>query len=226
MEMFKFGTWVSCQVKSGYMLSYKNLTMNGQCVTEEKTVGNEKFVAMTGIGPMGLSLTAVLDARTGADVYGLATHYLGVAHNGKTGKIYFAKYGQLYPFTWMMTNAEISEYQVNPNGQWIHAEVKMTFKQASKWDGSTNEATAAAAETSKSSGGSGGSTKTVNKSSSSVKKSSGAKVNCERKTALLISKKLSDIKTVASVTSKTTPSISRTLTTVKPIRSVNKAETR
>ena len=136
MDMLRWAGFTFC-VRHDRVLGLKDLTINATCETEDKDSGGEKFVARKSGKPADVTLTALLNARLGVNVQQEALAMQDAARNGTTDYMYAAT-AKLFPCLLMLTGAKINKPSLTPAGAWRSCEVALTFKQASKWDGSTS----------------------------------------------------------------------------------------
>lgn len=142
---------------------FNDLSVSGTCETEEKESGKEKYVSLKNRKPAEITLTAILDARLGCDVRNEVMTYINEAQKGTSDYIY-ANGGKLIGCKMMLTSAKASKIEIAPMGKWAYAQVVLTFKQATKEDGSTGS--------SGGSGSSGGGSSSGSSSSGSKKTTS------------------------------------------------------
>lgn len=136
------------EVSPGLIRGFTGLQIKGSSETEDKEINKEKFVTRKNAKPTEISLTAVLNALLGCDVRNEAMQFVADAKAGKTGYFYIGN-KKLMTCQLMLTEADVSETQITASGKWVSAQVQLSFKQASKDDGSTSA---------QSTGGSSGST--------------------------------------------------------------------
>ena len=115
------------------------ITITASTETEDKTNNGETYVARKNAGATEISLTAILNAYLGIDVKAEAVKMLEAAQSSQTGYFY-AGNEKLVPYQFMLIKANTKNVQLSPNGTWIHAEIEMTMKQCTKYDGTTNSA--------------------------------------------------------------------------------------
>jgi hypothetical protein len=143
------------EVTPSVIRSFTGLNIKGSSKTEDKESGGQGYVSRKQGQPKEISLTAHLSAQLGCDVQTEAMSFVNQATSGSKDYFYIGS-KKLLTCSLMLTEASVSEIGITNGGKWVKADVKLTFKQCSKNDGSTGG----------SSGGGGGSNKT------SVKKKS------------------------------------------------------
>lgn len=148
--LIKWGNYIF-QVSGSTIRGLKGLSITASTATEDKTADGEAFTARKNAGAAEISMTALLNAYLGIDVKKETQNALEMARNSATGYFY-AKNEKLFPYQFMLVKANASNIIIGPDGTWIHAEIAMTLKQCTKYDGSTG----AAATTSGGGGSSGG----------------------------------------------------------------------
>lgn len=136
MDLLRWAGFIFC-VRHDRVLGLKDLTINATCETEDKDSGGEKFVAKKSGKPAEVTLTAILNARLGINVQQEALAMQDAARNGTKDYMYTAT-AKLLPCLLMLTGAKIGKTVLTPTDAWRSCEVALTFKQASKWDGSTS----------------------------------------------------------------------------------------
>lgn len=135
--------------------SFVDLTIKGSAETEEKTSGNSKYVSKKNNNPVEVSMTAVLDARTGCEPYSETMAMINAAKNGETGYLYIAGEKAVSEMM-MLTDASAGGIILAPGGRWTHSEVQLTFKVADGSGGSGDSGSGSGGGGS-SGGGNGGS---------------------------------------------------------------------
>jgi len=210
-------SWGSHQfiVSPELIRGFSDMTLKASLETETKTSGSEQYVTRKVAKPVEGSMTALLNAHTGCDVRADAEGYLASARNGESDYLYVGE-KKLFTGKLMLTDASVTEVQLTPGGKWVSAKVQLTFKQASKEDGSTSSSTV-------SSGGSGSSSKKA-----SVKKSTTVKVwSNPAALALAAFSKVSGTKsTVSTSLSKAQSQIAKLTKTAKKTTAVAKARSK
>ena len=76
-------------------------------------------------------MTVILSAYLGCDVREEAMAFIEDARNCEEGYFYIAG-KKLLPETLMLTEAQVSEVQLSPSGEMVHAQVQLTMKQSDK----------------------------------------------------------------------------------------------
>ena len=137
--MAEIGRWngLKFEVKSGLVRGFTGLTIKGAVETEDKEKNSIKYVANKARKPTEVSLTVHLDARTGADVRDTAMKLVEKATYGAEDYFYIAS-KKLVPYKMKLVTADVSEILMTNTGKWICCDVKMSMKQSSLLDGSTD----------------------------------------------------------------------------------------
>lgn len=133
-------------VKPRDIIGVKGLSITGACETEEKEAGGEKYATFKASKGIEFSMTAVLNAYLTDDVQKKALRMVKLATKGEKNYLYMGK-GKLFPSKFMLVSAKPDDITIAAGGKWVSCEVALSFKQASKYDGSEAPA---------SSGGKGG----------------------------------------------------------------------
>lgn len=125
------------EVSPGLIRGFTGLQIKGSSETEDKEISKEKFVTRKNAKPTEISLTVNLNALLGCDVRSEAMQFIADAKAGATGYFYIGD-KKLVTCQLMLTEASISETQITAKGKWVTAQVQLSFKQASKDDGTTS----------------------------------------------------------------------------------------
>lgn len=139
---------------------FEELKVKAQRKTKDKekntggSYGKQTYTTKDPAQPTEVSLKAKLYAALGVPVRSEAKKWLEDAHIGQSSKL-LVNGKEIVPCSLRLVTAEVSEIEINANGEWASCEVNCTFKQSGVW--------------SKMSGSSGASKK--NSKSSSKKKS-------------------------------------------------------
>lgn len=131
------------EVGPALIRSFTDLTIKGSCETTDKNSDKQKYVERKYGEAAQISMTVGLNALIGVtDVYKEAMAFVKEATDGATGYFYMGT-SKLVPAKMMLISAEIVEVVNMPgNGsKWISCDVKLTFKQGSKNDGSSTTTT-------------------------------------------------------------------------------------
>lgn len=119
--------------------SFTDLSIKGACETTEKNTAHQKYVEHKYGEAAQLSLTVPLSVLTGVtDVYGESMEYVQEATDGASAYFYMGS-EKLIPAKLMLISAQVVEVELMPGrgDVWVSANVKLTFKQSSKNDGTT-----------------------------------------------------------------------------------------
>lgn len=116
------------EVSSKKIQGIKGLSIKGSSETENETSSSQDYVTRKKGSPTEISFTAVLNAYTGCDVEKEVTDFIEDAKNGTKDYLYiFGK--KLFTYQIMLTNAHADQVELSPSGNWVKAEVQLTFKQ-------------------------------------------------------------------------------------------------
>lgn len=141
-------------VKPSDIIGVKGISITGACETEDKESGGEKYASFKASKGIEFSMTAVLNAYLTDNVQQKALEMVKLATRGEKNYLYMGK-RKLFPSRFMLVSAKPEEITIAAGVKWVSCEVALSFKQASKYDGSEAPATSA----SRKSGGGGGSKK-------------------------------------------------------------------
>lgn len=136
-------------VKPRDIIGVKGLSFTGSCETEEKESGGEKYANFKAAKAIEFSMTAMLNAYLTNGVQKQALEMVKLATKGEKHYLYMSKQ-KLFPSKFTLVNAKIQNIVIAAGGKWVSCEVDLSFKQASKYDGSEAPATSSSK---KSSGG-------------------------------------------------------------------------
>lgn len=214
------------EVTPSVIRSFTGLNIKGSSKTEDKESGGQGYVSRKQGQPKEISLTAHLSAQLGCDVQTEAMSFVNQATSGSKDYFYIGS-KKLLTCSLMLTEASVSEIGITNGGKWVKADVKLTFKQCSKNDGSTGGS---------SGGGGGGSNKTSVKKKSTTTTKKTTTTNVLQKVADGIKTAVNKVKdTVTKVknalTGKTTTqsplakAVSTAVTKIKSVVSAAKAVT-
>lgn len=129
------------EVSAKLIRSFQDMALKGSCETEDKTSGGQKYVSRKNGNPAELTLNVSLSAYLGVtDVRYEALTYVKEANEGATEYFYLGTQ-KLVSAKMMLITAEVTEYMPMPGNAdiWISCEVKLSFKQADKGDGSSGD---------------------------------------------------------------------------------------
>lgn len=114
---------------------FTEFSISGSVETEEKESDGTKYVSKKNSKGYEVGITAFFDRRLGIkDVKEEAMRLTYHAATGQTGYLY-AQGRKLVTSALMLTNANVSNVIMSPNGTWISCEVAMTLKTSGKLDG-------------------------------------------------------------------------------------------
>lgn len=126
-------------VKPNDIIGVKGISITGSCETEEKESGGEKYTSRKAAKGIEFSMTAMLNAYLTNGVKSKALEMVRIATEGRSGYLYMGT-RKLLPSRFMLTSAKVQNITIAAGGEWVSCEVALTFKQASKIDGSDTPA--------------------------------------------------------------------------------------
>ena len=131
----QIGSWGNhtFEVNPVLIRSFTGLTIRGGAEVDEKTSNNQKYVRRKAGNAHELTVTVILSAYLGCDVREEAMAFVEDARNCEEGYFYIAG-KKLLPEMLMLTEAQVSEVQLSPTGEMVHAQVQLTMKQSDKGD--------------------------------------------------------------------------------------------
>lgn len=131
----QIGSWGNhtFEVNPVLIRSFTGLTIRGGAEVDEKTSNNQKYVQRKAGNAHELTVTVILSAYLGCDVREEAMAFVEDARNCEEGYFYIAG-KKLLPEMLMLTEAQVSEVQLSPTGEMVHAQVQLTMKQSDKGD--------------------------------------------------------------------------------------------
>lgn len=131
----QIGSWGNhtFEVNPALIRSFTGLTIRGGAEVDEKTSNNQKYVQRKAGNAHELTVTVILSAYLGCDVRAEAMSFIEDARNCEEGYFYIAG-KKLLPETLMLTEAQVSEVELSPSGEMVHAQVQLTMKQSDKGD--------------------------------------------------------------------------------------------
>lgn len=176
------------EVTPNVIRSFTGLNIKGSSKTEDKESGGQGYVSRKQGQPKEISLTAHLSAQLGCDVQTEAMSFVNQATSGSEDYFYIGS-KKLLTCSLMLTEASVSEIGITNGGKWVKADVKLTFKQCSKNDGSTGGS---------SGGGGGGGSGGSNKTSVKKKSTTTTKKTTTTNLAKAVSTAVTKIKSVVS----------------------------
>ena len=135
MEMGRWGGR-TFTVTSRVMRSFSGLTVKGSSETEDKKENNQSYVSRKSGKPAEISMSVLLHAALNVDVRAEAMAFVADAQAGRCDYLYIGS-AKLVTCQVMLTDAEVTETTISPNGTWISVMVKLTFKQCSRFEGQT-----------------------------------------------------------------------------------------
>lgn len=131
----QIGSWGNhtFEVNPVLIRSFTGLTIRGGAEVDEKTSNNQKYVRRKAGNAHELTVTVILNAYMGCDVRAEAMSFVEDARNCEEGYFYIAG-KKLLPEPLMLTEAQVSEVELSPTGEMVHAQVQLTMQQSDKGD--------------------------------------------------------------------------------------------
>ena len=131
----QIGSWGNhtFEVNPVLIRSFTGLTIRGGAEVDEKTSNNQKYVRRKAGNAHELTVTVILSAYMGCDVRAEAMSFVEDARNCEEGYFYIAG-KKLLPEPLMLTEAQVSEVELSPTGEMVHAQVQLTMQQSEKGD--------------------------------------------------------------------------------------------
>lgn len=195
--MAEIGRWNgrTFVVSPNLIRSFKGLTVRGSSETEEKISDKQKYVTRKNANPAEVSLAVLLNALVGSDVRGEAMILVEDARSGAADYFYVGG-KKLLPCKLMLTEASVSETEIAASGVWVSCEVRLTMKQAGKYDTSASASTSSSSTGSKKTSVKTNSAKTTTKTTTTVTAAASAALTANA--ALKVSSALNEVKRIIS----------------------------
>ena len=135
--MPEIGRWnnLKFEVSPSVIRSFNDLQIKSGSETETVEENEQQYVKRKNQKPTEVSLTVQLHAGLGYDVNKEANQFLQAAFKGNIKSYFYVGSKKLVPCPLMLTEATISRVMINSAGNWIEADVALSFKQASLLDG-------------------------------------------------------------------------------------------
>lgn len=131
--MGEIGRWhkYTFEISSKNVVGWNALAVTGASELEGKSEdsGSTEYVKRKGAKPIEITMTVILAARLGIDVYNWAMSFVADAKNGKEDYLYIGS-KKVIPYQLMLTQAKVDKIDISPKGKWKSAQVKLTFKQS------------------------------------------------------------------------------------------------
>lgn len=116
------------------IVGVKDISLSGSCDTEEKESGKEKYAKYKSAKPMEFSVKVILNAYLTSDVKGRTLELVKASMNGKSKYLYMGN-EKLFTSRFMLTAAKVGKVTLAAGNTWVSAEIDLTFKQSTKYDG-------------------------------------------------------------------------------------------
>lgn len=132
--MALMGSWngFEFEVSPTAVRGFTGLTIKGGSETEDKVSDKQKYVQRTNSAITEIALSVYLNAYMGCNVRDEATSFISAAMEGASNYFYVGG-KKLVTYKLMLTNAEITETEIAPNGTWIACKIGLTMKQCEKY---------------------------------------------------------------------------------------------
>lgn len=133
--MALMGSWngFNFEVSPTAVRGFTGLTIKGGSETEDKVSDKQKYVQRTNSAITEIALNIYLNAYLGCSVRDEALKFIGAAMDGATNYFYVGG-KKLVTYKLMLTNAEVTETEIAPDGTWIACKIALTMKQCEKYD--------------------------------------------------------------------------------------------
>ena len=117
--------------------SFNDLKIKVSSDTETVTTGGQQYMKWKNLKAAEITLTVQLSSGLGYDVAGEAYAWIGDALAKNKKNYFYLNDGKLMPYPLILTDATISNIEINAAGIWTGADVALTLKQAALLDGSS-----------------------------------------------------------------------------------------
>lgn len=117
--------------------SFNDLKIKVSSDTETVTASGQQYMKWKNLKATEITLTVQLRSGLGYDVAGEAYAWIGDALAKNKKNYFYLNDGKLMPYPLLLTDATVSNVEINAAGIWTGADVAMTLKQAALLDGSS-----------------------------------------------------------------------------------------
>lgn len=132
--MALMGSWngFEFEVSPTAVRGFTGLTIKGGSETEDKVSDKQKYVQRTNSAITEITLSVYLNAYMGCNVRDEAGSFISAAMEGAQNYFYVGG-KKLVTYKLMLTNAEVTETEIAPDGTWIACKIGLTMKQCEKY---------------------------------------------------------------------------------------------
>lgn len=132
MTTLKFGD-IKLDTTENCAKLISELELSTDSDTDDKNAGKDGYIKYKNAKAAEVTLTVILDAGFGCDVRKETLTLIAAARTGDAHPLYLDG-EKLMPWEMILTEAEATETQIGLGGEWVHAEVELTFQQGGKTD--------------------------------------------------------------------------------------------
>lgn len=127
------GSWhgFNFEVSPSVVRGFTGLTIKGGSETEDKVSEKQKYVERKNSSVTEISMSVGLNTYLGCNVRDEAIAFIDTAMEGASNYFYVGG-KKLVCYKLMLTQAEIAETMIAPNGTWVSCRVNLTFRQCEK----------------------------------------------------------------------------------------------
>lgn len=127
------GSWhgFNFEVSPSVVRGFTGLTIKGGSETEDKVSEKQKYVERKNSSATEISMSVGLNTYLGCNVRDEAIAFIDTAMEGASNYFYVGG-KKLVCYKLMLTQAEIAETMIAPNGTWVSCRVNLTFRQCEK----------------------------------------------------------------------------------------------
>lgn len=111
---------------------FEGLTIKGGTETEDKVAEEQKYVERKNSTTTEISLSIYLNTYLGCSVREEANRFIRSAMDGDANYFYVGNQ-KLVTYKLMLTQAEVTEVEIAPEGTWVSCKIKLTMKQCEKY---------------------------------------------------------------------------------------------
>lgn len=119
--------------------SFNDLQIKVSSDMDTVTTGGQQYMKWKNLKATEISLTVHLHSGLGYDVASEAYAWIGDALTRDKKHYFYLNGGKLMPYPLALTDATISNIEINAAGIWTDADVALTMKQAALLDGSSGD---------------------------------------------------------------------------------------
>lgn len=136
--MAVIGRWSghTFEVSPATIKSFNDLQVKIGSETDAKTENSQQYLTRKNWKPIEVSLSVRMHAGLGYDVRSEANAFVTTAMSDGIADYFYVGKSKLVPCRLMLTEATISNIQINAKGKWTACELSLSLKQAAMTDGS------------------------------------------------------------------------------------------